>query len=385
MAPARRSGGWRVKIKAAVLRRAGLPGPFRDSKPLSVETVDLDPPQAREVLIQIKAAGLCHSDLAAIDGERPKPTPIVLGHEAMGVVAEIGPGVSSFEAGDHVIPSFVASCGKCGMCRTGRPGLCEPASAANAAGTLMGGRVRLSRNGRRIFHHSGVAAFAEYAVVSEHSLVKIDPDIPPEHAALLGCAVMTGAGAIVNTSGIRIGDTVAVVGAGGVGLSAIMAANAAGCAGIVAVDVSDAKLEIARKFGATHGFNATEADVASRVRELTEGGVHAAIESAGVPQALELAFDITRIGGRTIAAGLPNPTRSVSVSHFILGSQERRLQGSYMGSCIPSRDIPKFLAMHRRGSLPVDRLAGDRFALEDLNEAFDLMAEGGTLRNVLVP
>lgn len=374
-----------MKIKAAVLREAGLPGPFRDSKPLSIETLDLDPPQAQEVLIEIKAAGLCHSDLVAIDGERPKPMPIVLGHETMGIVAEVGPGVTAFEVGDHVIPSFVASCGKCQMCRTGRPNLCEPASVANATGTLMGGHIRLHKDGKPVFHHSGVAAFAEFAVVSEHSLVRISPDVPAEHAALLGCAVMTGAGAVINTSGIKAGDTVAVVGAGGVGLSAIMAASAAGSTKVIAIDINDSQLEAARKFGATHGFNASDPETPSRVRKLTDGGVHIAVESAGVPKALELAFDLTRIGGETIAAGLPNPNRNISISHFTLGAQERCLKGSYMGSCIPSRDIPKLLSMYQHNLLPIDRLAGSRVGLDDLNEAFDQMGRGSTLRSVLIP
>tara|TARA_B110000090_G_scaffold210027_1_gene269475 strand:+ start:4382 stop:5506 length:1125 start_codon:yes stop_codon:yes gene_type:complete len=372
-------------IKAAVLRQIYPTGLFRDSKPLQIQTVELDPPQAEEVLIHIKAAGLCHSDLVAIDGERPKPMPIVLGHETMGIVAEVGPSVTAFEVGDHVIPSFVASCGKCSMCRTGRPGLCAPASKANAAGTLMGGHIRLHQDGHRIFHHSGVAAFAEYAVMSVHSLVKIDPTIPPEHAALLGCAVMTGAGAVINTSEITVGDTIAVVGAGGVGLSAMMAAAAAGSTKIIAIDISDEKLKITRKFGATHAFNATDPDIVSKVKAQTDGGVHIAIESAGVPKALELAFEVTRIGGKTVAAGLPSPSRNVSISHFVLGAQERSLKGSYMGSCIPSRDIPKFLTMYQQGILRIDQLAGDQVKLEDLNEAFDLMKKGGALRTVLVP
>ncbi|MEM6656607.1 MAG: alcohol dehydrogenase catalytic domain-containing protein [Pseudomonadota bacterium] len=374
-----------MKIKAALLRQSGLPAPFRDSKPLSIETVDLDPPAAQEVLIQIKAAGLCHSDLVAIDGERPKPMPIVLGHETMGVVAEVGPGVTAFEVGDHVIPSFVASCGKCTMCRTGRPSLCEPASVANAQGTLMGGHIRLHQNGQKIYHHSGVAAFAEYAVMSECSLVKIDPSIPAQHAALLGCAVMTGAGAVTNTADISVGDTVAVIGAGGVGLSAIMAASAAGASMVIAIDLSEAKLDIARKFGATHGFLASNADVEADLKSLTDGGVHIAIESAGVPKALELAFGVTRVGGKTIAAGLPNPNRQVSISHFLLGAQERCLKGSYMGSCIPARDIPKFLNMYQLGALPIDRLAGDEISLNELNEAFDMMSQGNALRSILLP
>ncbi|UTW11965.1 zinc-binding dehydrogenase [Marinobacterium rhizophilum] len=374
-----------MKIKAAVLRVAGLKGPYRDTKPLSIETVDLDRPEREEVLIKIAAAGLCHSDLVAIDGERPKPMPIVLGHETVGVVSEVGPGVTAFEEGDYVIPSFVASCGKCEMCRIGRPGLCVAASDANAKGTLMSGGQRLHKNGARLYHHSGVSAFAEFAVVSEHSLVKIDHNIPAQHAALFGCAVMTGAGAVINTSGIKAGESVAVIGAGGVGLSAVMAAAAAGSSQVLAIDINDEKLHAAKNFGATHVFNATDPDMLSKVKAVTGGGVHIAIESAGVPQALELAFEVTRIGGCTVAAGLPNPEKKINISHFLLGAQERTLKGSYMGSCIPSRDIPKLLNMYRQGNLAVDKLASDIIGFDDLNEAFDLMGKGGALRNVLVP
>lgn len=249
----------------------------------------------------------------------------------------------------------------------------------------MGGHIRLHQNGQKLFHHSGVAAFAEFAVMSEFSLVKIDPSIPAKHAALLGCAVMTGAGAATNTAKISVGDTVAVIGAGGVGLSAIMASAAAGATQVIAIDLSDAKLEVARKFGATLGFIASDPEIENKVKSLTNGGVHIAIESAGVPKALELAFSLTRIGGETIAAGLPNPSRNISISHFVLGAQERSLKGSYMGSCIPTRDIPKFLSMYQQGTLPIDRLAGEEMKLEELNEAFDMMMQGSTLRSVLVP
>ncbi|MDB3897284.1 zinc-binding dehydrogenase [Alphaproteobacteria bacterium] len=373
-----------MKIKAAILRQCGLPLPYRDSKPLSIETVDLDPPGPYEVLVEIKAAGLCHSDLVAIDGERAKPMPIVLGHEAVGIIAKCGPGVNRFAVGDVVVPAFVASCGKCEMCVTGRPALCLPASKANAEGVLLGGHTRVSQNGQRIFHHSGVAAFAEFAVISEHSLVKIEHDIPFEHAALFGCGVMTGVGAVLNTSPLKVDDTVAVVGLGGVGLSAVMAAHAGGAARVIGIDVNPSKLESALKFGATEVFDASDDDVVAKVKQATGGGVDIAVEAAGVPQALELAFAVTAIGGSTVAAGLPNPKREISLSHFTLVAHERKLLGSYMGSCIPSRDIPRFINMCTHGKLAIDKLASNTVCLEELNEAFDLMVEGSMLRNVLV-
>ena len=373
-----------MKIKAAVLRQCGLPLPYRDSKPLSIETVELDPPGSYEVLIEIKAAGLCHSDLVAIDGERAKPMPIVLGHEAVGVIAKCGEGVSRFEVGDVVVPSFVASCGKCRMCTTGRPSLCMPASEANAAGLLFGGHSRLHQNGERIFHHSGVAAFAEYAVVSEHSLVKIENDIQFKHAALFGCGVMTGVGAVLNTSPLKVGDSVAVIGLGGVGLSAVMAAKAGGASHILGIDINASKLESALEIGATAVFNAKDADIIKKVMSATNGGVDVAIEAAGVPGALELAFAITAVSGSTVAAGLPNPKREIKISHFTLVAQERKLLGSYMGSCVPSRDIPLFMNMFKSGKFAIDKLASNTVKLDELNEAFDMMVEGSMLRTVLV-
>jgi len=372
-----------MKIRAAVLRECGLPQPYRDSKPLSIETLDLDPPEAHEVLIQVKAAGLCHSDLVAIDGERPKPMPMVLGHEAVGIICECGNGVDGFEVGDVVVPAFVATCGKCKMCATGRPGLCLPASKANAEGYLLGGYTRLHKDGVPIFHHSGVAAFSEYAVVSEYSLVKIKTKIPLKQAALFGCGVMTGVGSVLNSSPLQVGDTVAVIGLGGVGLSALMAASAGGASQIIGIDVNPKKLQMAKEFGATDVFNANDPQVVEKVKIVSDGGVGIAIEAAGVPSALELAFAVTEVGGSTVAAGLPNPKREFKVSHFTLVAHERQLIGSYMGSCIPSRDIPRFINMCENGSLAVDKLTSNSVALEELNEAFDLMVEGSMIRSVL--
>jgi alcohol dehydrogenase len=191
-----------MKIRCAVLWEAGKPHPFAKSLPLSIEEIELDPPGRGELLVQIKAAGLCRSDLVAINGERVKPMPMVIGHEAAGVVAEVGPDVSGFEVGDHIVPAYVSSCGRCEMCREGRPALCLPATKANVAGTMMDGTTRLHKNGTQIFHHSGVAAFAEFAVVSQNALIKIDTSVPFEQAALFGCAVITGVGSVVNTAGI---------------------------------------------------------------------------------------------------------------------------------------------------------------------------------------
>ena len=352
--------------------------------PLIVEEVELDPPGPGEVLVQIKAAGLCHSDLVAINGERPKPTPMVIGHEAAGIVVEVGPGVDGFQSGDHVVPAYVASCGQCEMCQEGRPALCIPATQANAAGTMMDGTTRLHSNGERILHHSGVAAFAEYAVISQNALVKIASDIPFDQAALFGCAVVTGVGSVVNTADVDPGQSVAIVGLGGVGLSALLAAIAAGAGQVIAIDINDDKLNLARQLGAHLAYNATSATCIEDVREVTNGGPHIAVETAGAPQALELAYAITRRGGTTVAAGMPGPDASITLSHLCLAAEERSLKGSYMGSCVPSRDIPRYMGLFRDGKLPIDRLTSHQIGLEDLNEGFDRMAEGSVVRQVMV-
>ena len=374
-----------MKIKAAVLRRSDLPRPYAQSKPLSIEEVELDPPQQGEVLVQIKAVGLCHSDLVAINGERGKPMPIVIGHEAAGIVVELGAGVTGLAVGDHVVPSYVASCGHCEMCSVGRPALCEPATVSNAAAVLRDGTTRLHKDGTRIHHHSGIAGFAEYSVMPHEALVKIDRDIPFEHAALFGCGVVTGVGAVVNTSGVRPGESVAVVGLGGVGLSAVLAARAAGAGRIVALDLSEDKLALARELGAHIALNPADADCVGTVLDATSGGVHVAVETAGSPRALRTAYDITRRGGTTVAAGMPGPGAEITLSHLSIAAHERTLKGSYMGSCIPKRDIPRYMAMFRNNELPVDRLLTRTIGFDDLNEAMDRLDDAKTVREVLIP
>ena len=373
-----------MKIKAAVLREIGKPQPYSESRPLNIEEIELDPPGAGEVLVQIKAAGLCHSDLVAINGERAKPVPIVVGHEAAGIVTEIGADVEDVQIGDHVIPSYVASCGQCEMCILGRPALCLPATQANIDGTLFGGKTRLHKNGEPIFHHSGVAAFAQYAVVSQNAVIKIDKAIEFGQAALFGCAVATGVGSIINTACIKPGQSVAIVGLGGVGLSALLAAIMSASGQVVAIDVNEDKLKLARELGAHLTFNATSENCVDQIRNATGGGTQIAVETAGVPQALDLAYKVTHRGGSTIAAGMPGPDASITLSHLSLASEERTLKGSYMGSCIPRRDIPRYLSLFRDGKLPIDRLTSHKIKLEELNEAFDRMAQGLAVRQVLV-
>ena len=373
-----------MHIRAAVLREMGASAPYATSKPLKIETVELDPPGEGEVLVEIKAAGLCHSDLSAIDGNRARPLPMVLGHEAAGVVRGVGRGVNTLVAGDHVVMVFVPSCGHCVPCAEGRPALCEPAAKANISGTLLSGARRLHGNGEAMNHLLGVAAFAEHAVVSEHSCVKIDESLPFDEAALFGCAVITGVGAVFNTSRVKPGARVAVIGLGGVGLNTLLGAVAAGAREIIAVDLRDDKLALARELGASTTFNAGEPDLADRIRSKTKGGVDYAFEMAGSIPALELAWKLTRRGGETVTAGLPHPRKTLAISPAQIVAEERTLKGSYVGSCVPLRDIPLYIELYRAGRLPVNRLMSDHLVLEDINAGFDRLASGATVRQIVM-
>ncbi len=372
-----------MKIRAAVLEEMGRAPPYAQSKPLIIEELDLAPPGPGEVLVKIAAAGLCHSDLSVIDGNRPRPTPMALGHEAAGLVEETGAGVEDLKRGDHVVLVFVPSCGHCQPCATGRPALCEPAAAANAAGALLSGERRLSRRGAPIHHHLGVSAFADYATVSRRSLIKIDTSVPLDQAALFGCAVLTGVGAVVNTAQVTAGSSVAVIGLGGVGLAALLGAIAAGAERVIAVDLSPAKLGLAGQLGATDQFEA-DADAAEKIRAATSGGVDFALEMAGSVKALELAYKITRRGGATITAGLPPPSAMLQIPAVSLVAEERTLKGSYIGTAVPLRDVPRYINLFRRGRLPVDRLLTDRLKLDDINAGFDRLREGKAVRQIVM-
>ena len=373
-----------MKIRAAVLNEMGAERPYATSKPLSIEQIELDPPGPGEVLVKIAAAGLCHSDLSVIEGNRPRPMPMALGHEAAGVVEELGPGVDDLEVGDHVVMVFVPSCGHCLPCSEGRPALCEPGAAANTAGTLLSGARRLHRDGQEVHHHLGVSGFADYATVSRRSLVRIDRELPLDEAALFGCAVLTGVGAVINTAGVPAGASVAVVGLGGVGLSALLGAVAAGARRVVAVDLSDEKLGLARQLGATDTFNAGSADAVGEIREATKGGVEFALEMAGSVRAMDLAYKITRRGGTTVTAGLPPPSHTFALPQVNLVAEERTVKGSYIGTCVPTRDLPRYIELYRRGKLPVDRLMSDHLRLEDINLGFDRLHEGKAVRQVVL-
>ncbi|WP_336813570.1 zinc-dependent alcohol dehydrogenase family protein [Bosea sp. MMO-172] len=372
-----------MKIRAAVLNASPVAAPYAQSRPLRIEELDLAPPGRDEVLVRVRAAGLCHSDLSVIDGNRLRPVPMVLGHEAAGEVVETGEGVDDLKPGDRVVMVFVPSCGHCAPCAEGRPALCEPGNAANGRGEMLNGGRRLSTHGQPVHHHIGVSAFAEHAVISRRSLVKIEADIPHEIAALFGCAVLTGVGAAVNTARIKAGETVAVVGLGGVGLSALLGAIACGASRVIAVDLAQDKLDLALALGATDAFKADTPDVIEAIRLATNGGVDHGLEMAGSVKALDLAYQITRRGGTTTTAGLANPAHTLSLSPVRLVAEERTLKGSYVGSCVPSRDIPRFIELYQRGRLAVDKLWTSSGSLDEINEGFDALHEGRTIRHIV--
>ena len=373
-----------MKMTAAVLYEQGLPRPYASSLPLKVETVDLEGPGEGEVLVKVAGAGLCHSDLSTIDNSRPRALPAVLGHEGAGVVAEVGRGVAGLQAGDHVVFVFSPSCGTCRNCTRGKPNVCQRWPEMRNRGALPSGGQRLSRNGTTIAHYSGVSCFAEYAVVGRASLVKIDPSVPLMDAAMFGCAVQTGVGAALNTAHVRPGDVVAVIGLGGVGLSCMLGARLAGAQRIIAIDLSDEKLGLARQLGATETYNAADADCAAAVRAATGGGVDYAFEMAGSIKALALGTEILARGGSVITAGLSPAAATFALNHSALVGDEKSIRGSYMGSCVAERDLPAFIELYKQGRLPIDRLKSGTLPLADINAGFDRLADVAAVRQIVV-
>jgi alcohol dehydrogenase len=310
--------------------------------------------------------------------------PMVLGHEAAGEIVELGSGVTDFARGDHVVCTFVPSCGHCAFCLDGRAALCAPGAAANNAGTLLAGGRRLHRNGEPVHHHLGVSGFAEYAVVACESLIKIDPALDFDIAAVFGCAVLTGVGAVVHTADLQLGQSVLVVGLGGVGLSAVLGALAGGAAQVIAADIDSDKLAQARQLGATATVNTRDADALEQVQDLTGGGADLAAEFAGAQAALEFAFAATAAGGKTVTAGLPHPDTRVSIAPVALVTGQRTLMGSYLGGHAPKLDIPEYIALYQAGRLPVEQLLTHRLGLNEINQGFERLAAGEALRQVVL-
>lgn len=365
-----------MRIRGAVLEEVGRSAPFRETRPLTVSELELAEPGREEILVRIEVAGLCHSDLSVVDGNRARPTPMLLGHEAAGIVDAVGPGSDPELLGRRVVMTFLPRCGACEGCASNGLRPCVPGSAANGAGELIAGGRRLSRDGIPVHHHLGVSGFADHAVVSVHSVVPVPDDVPAEVAAVLGCAVLTGGGAVLNAGRPSPGQTVAVVGLGGVGMAALLTALALDDLTVVAVDAVEAKLALARELGAARALSPAEA---------VESGLRApvVIEAAGNVRALETAIALTEAGGRTVTVGLPAPDARASFSPTALVAEGRSIIGSYLGSAVPERDIPVFVDLWRRGRLPVERLVSSEIALDDINAGMDALASGAAVRQII--
>jgi alcohol dehydrogenase len=365
-----------MQIEAAVLEAVGLDAPWRKSKPIEVAEIELDAPGPGEVLVRMEAAGVCHSDLSRVNGVRECKVPMVLGHEACGVIEALGEGVADLAIGQKVAMTFMPRCGECKSCTSPGWSLCERGTKANAEGVMLGGGRRLHRDGQKLDHHGGVSGFATHAVVDQHSLVAIPNEIPSDVGALLGCAVLTGGGAVLNAAKLQPGETVAVIGLGGVGLAAVLVALGVGAAEVVGIDMLDSKLESAREFGVSAAMTPTVAQSSGRKFSVV-------IDCVGNVPALETAIALTAPGGRTVTVGLPNPAARISIAPLSLVIEARSLIGSYMGSNIPRVDIAQYVRMYQDGRLPIEKLISGHIALSDINQAMDDLHEGRVLRQVI--
>lgn len=365
-----------MKITGAVLERMGDARPYVESQPITVGELELGEPGPGEILVRIEAAGICHSDLSVVDGNRPRPLPMLLGHEAAGIVEQLGEGVTQPAIGSRVVMTFLPRCGECRECSTDGRLPCSRGSATNGDGTLLEGTRRLDRGGEVVHHHLGVSGFATHAVVDHRSVVEVGDDVPADIAAVLGCAVLTGGGAVLNAGRPMSGDAIAVVGLGGVGMAALLVAIGLGHGEVIAVDAVEEKLVAAREAGATKAYTPAEA---------VEAGVRAVVvvEAAGHPRAFETALAITAAGGTTVTVGLPPAGAMSEISPLTLTAEARTVIGSYLGSAVPSRDIPYFAQLWREGRLELERLISGHIALADINQAMDDLAEGRVLRQII--
>ena len=363
-----------MKTRAALFHEAG--------QPLVVREVDLAEPQAGEVLVRVAAAGVCHSDLHYLKGEWIGPRPMVLGHEGAGVVERVGPGVTRVRPGDHCVLIFRGNCGACYYCTIGRPALC--AGRVSPPGTLFDGTTRLSLDGQPIYHMARVACFAEHAVLAEEMLLPIPEAIPLDRAALVGCAVMTGVGAAMNTARVEPGSTVVVIGCGGVGLNVVQGARMLNAGRIIAVDLLDNKLDYALGFGATHAINAHEEEPVARVRELTGGGADYAFDAIGSARTVQQAFEMVRAGGTAVVVGVAPQGQLAQIDAYAIAMQEKTLKGCFYGSARPRVDMLRLLDLYQQGRLKLDELISRRYTLDQINEGFALLQGGAVARGVIV-
>jgi alcohol dehydrogenase len=374
-----------MRMTAAVMYEQGLPAPYLESRPFRIEDVELEGPGEGEVLVEIKAAGLCHSDLSVVAGLRKRQLPVVGGHEGAGIVREVGKAVHGLKPGDHVLMTTAAGCGHCRPCTGGRPVLCDNVGIARSQGLLPNGARRLSFNGKPLYHYSGISSFAQYAVSAPSALIKTDKSIPLDIAAMFGCAVVTGAGCVLNAAKVRPGENVAVIGLGGVGLNSVMACRISGASRIIGIDINESKFALAKELGCTDTILATDPQIVTKVNDLTDGGVDFAFEISGAKPAMATANAITRKGGEIICVGIGATGDMYQYAHAGLISEQKVFRGSIMGSSVAERDIPLYLKFFSEGRMPVNRLKSGVMGFDDLNKNLDALDHGSVLRQILLP
>ena len=370
-----------MKSLAALLRTSGQPLPYEKTRPLDLVEIDLEKPGEGEVLVKITAAGICHSDLSVVNGSRPRPTPLIGGHEGAGIVEEVGAGVKDLKPGDAVSIVFLPSCGECEQCREGVPAFCSVGSAANVKGELIRGGSRISYKGERIHHYNGVSCYSQYMVLDRRSLIQVPSDLPIEIAAIFGCAFLTGVGAVRNGAKVPAGASVGVWGLGGVGMAALLGAVVAKASPIIAIDPVPMKRALALELGADIAIDPNE-----DIREHIKGGVEFAIEAVGKASALKLAYESTARAGTTVTVGLPAPSDQLSFSAVSLVTDVKTLKGSYLGSGDPRKDIPDFVQLWRDGKLPADKLITKTRPLTEVNESMDELDDAQkVIRQIVQP
>jgi S-(hydroxymethyl)glutathione dehydrogenase/alcohol dehydrogenase len=355
------------------------------TKPVSVEEIQIDSPKQNQVLLKIEAIGVCHSDLSVANGTMPIPPPVVLGHEACGRIAELGPGVTQYAVGDKVIPCWIPTCGHCRYCAEGRAILCDD-WAKSFVSPKDGTHPLKDRSGNMLSAMSGVGVMSEYAILHVDNVIKIDPEVPSDRAALVGCGVMTGVGAVFNRAQVKPGSSCVVIGAGGVGLNVIQGCAIAGAETIIAVDMVDKKLEFAQQFGATHRINPkTDGDAVAKVKEITKGGADYAFEAIGLGATIAQAYHSVRKGGKAVIIGVPKMTEMLTLPAAVIWMEEKTLMGSTYGSGAPKYDIPNLIALYQRGRLKLDELVTATYSLDEAPRAFEDLEKGLNARGVLIP
>jgi alcohol dehydrogenase len=374
-----------MRMIAAVMYEQGLPTPYAQSQPFRIEEVELSGPDEGEVLVEVRAGGICHSDLSQVAGLRKRTLPVVGGHEGAGIVREVGRGVSHLKPGDHVVMTVANGCGQCRYCVNTKQALCDGVSASRSKGMLPNGARKLLRADNPVYHYSGISSFAQYAVTMPNALIKIDPEVPLDIAAMFGCAVVTGAGAVFNSAQLRAGQKVAVIGLGGVGLNTVMAAKIAGASEIIGIDLLEDKFPLARELGCTTVFSARDPDLVTAIKDLTRGGVDFTFEISGAKPAMATANAITCKGGEIICVGLGATQDMFQYAHAMLVGEQKAFRGSLMGSGVADRDIPLYLEFFKAGRMPVDRLKSATIGFDELNISFDRLDRGEVVRQILLP